>query len=591
MLLLVLFAFIAGAGTGVTPCVLPILPALLSASATGGRRRPVAIVLGLTLTFTLTVIGVASVIDQLGLGDSFLRNFAIVVLAVFGVSLIIPHLGDLIERPLAGLSRFGPRTAGDGFWSGLAVGGALGVVCAPCAGPILGAIISVSATRGASGQITVIAIAFALGLALTLGLIATGGRRLVSLIRAAGRGLVLQRALGAAMVVMAIALSQQYDVRVTTALASNLPGFLTDPTGGLQGSTAVQSQLGKLRGKAKYDSAHPTAAQQVAGQAVAIPGVQTPPLPVLGTAPEFTGNQRWFNTPGGKPLTLASRRGKVVLVDFWTYTCINCIRTFPFLRKLDATYRRDGLVIVGVHSPEFSFEHDAGNVAAAINQNQLRYPVVQDNQLATWNAYGNQYWPADYLIDAAGNVRHVHFGEGDYPQTEAAVRALLAQAGARRLSAPAHAAGDPVGTTQGTPETYLGNSRAERFLPAAPAAGTHLYNAYPGELPTSHFSYTGRWRIDRESATALQGAALDANIQAQKVFLVLSPARHGPSTVEVLLDGKPVTPGTAGADARRGIVTVTQQRLYRLLDLPRSEQHHLTLRFSPGVSGFAFTFG
>ena len=590
MLLLLAFALLAGAATGLTPCVLPVLPALLAASSTGGRRRPLAIVVGLTTTMTLTVIGVASLIDQLGLGDQFLRDLAIGVMALFGLSLIIPRLKEALERPLARLSRFGPRSKGTGVWSGLGVGAALGVVCAPCAGPILGAVISVSATQGTSARVITIAVAFGIGLGFTLFLIAIGGRRLVTRIQGNGRGLGLQRALGVVMLMTAFALSQQYDVRVTTALASSFPSFLTSPTGGLENSKAIKAQLDTVRGRAKFDSAQPTAAQRSAGSLVSIPGVTTPPLPVLGAAPDFTDTQRWFNTPGGRPLSIASLRGRVVLVDFWTYTCINCIRTFPYLKALDAKYRSAGLTIVGVHTPEFSFEHNPDNVRAAIDQNGLRYPVVQDNNYGTFMAYGNQYWPADYLIDAEGNVRYTHFGEGDYPQGEAAVRALLAQAGAaHKLGGPANARGQEVSTLAATPETYLGSKKAQGFVPAPPRPGTHRYQAVSNPR-LSHFSYGGTWQISKEAATAVSGSSITATVQAQRVFLVLSSGDH-PRRLRVLLDGKPIRRRDAGSDVHNGIVTVARQRLYRLLSRPTATQSRLTLQFDPGISGFAFTFG
>jgi len=324
---------------------------------------------------------------------------------------------------------------------------------------------------------------------------------------------------------------------------------------------------------------------------VAIPGVKTPPLPDLGPAPAFVGTQRWFNTPGGRPLKLSSLHGKVVLVDFWTYTCINCIRTFPYLKALDAKYRSDGLRVVGVHTPEFSFEHDAGNVSAAIQQSGLRYPVVQDNNYATWNAYGNQYWPADYLIDAKGEVRYTHFGEGDYAQGEAAVRELLAEAGrARSLGVPAHAAGSPTATALATPETYLGTRHADAFLPAPPTAGLHHYTA-SRDLPLNAFSFGGVWREQAERATAVSSASITGSIHAQKVYLVLSSSGGRPRGLRVLLDGHPLRARESGADVHGGIVTVRGQRLYRLVSLSSAQTHTLRLELSPGVSGYAFTFG
>jgi thiol-disulfide isomerase/thioredoxin len=402
-----------------------------------------------------------------------------------------------------------------------------------------------------------------------------------------------QRALGAVMLLTSFAIYQMLDVRLTTALAGDFPSFLVSPTEGLEGSGAIRAQLAKIHGPAKFDSTQATPAQRHAGAkvAVAIPGVQTPALPNLGQAPEFTGTQRWFNTPGGRALTLTSLHGQVVLVDFWTYTCINCIRTFPYLKALYAKYRKDGFEIVGVHTPEFSFEHDAGNVAAAIEQNGLRYPVVQDNNYATWNAYGNQYWPADYLIDANGVVRYTHFGEGDYTRGEAAVRELLAQAGhAQALGLPAHAEGSRTATELATPETYLGAEKAQGFLPGLPTAGLHRYRGQK-RLPLNAFSFGGLWREESERASALASATITGNVHAQHVYLVLSSLGDRPRQIRVLLDGHPITPHQSGADVHNGVLTVRRQRLYSLVSLPSAQTHSLTLELNPGISGYAFTFG
>jgi len=280
----------------------------------------------------------------------------------------------------------------------------------------------------------------------------------------------------------------------------------------------------------------------------------------------------------------------VVLIDFWTYTCINCIRTLPYVKAWDDEYRDDGLTIVGVHSPEFPFEKDAGNVADAIERNGIRYPVVQDNDFATWNAFGNQYWPAKYLIDAEGHVRYAHFGEGSYEETEAAIRSLLAEAGADGLGAeakpgPAEAADRRLAT----PETYLGYSRAQGYA-QEPEPGTHVY-APPaeGSLELNEFAYGGRWRVGAESATAVEDASLSLAFQARRVFLVLGAKR--PREMQVLLDGRPIAAGAAGDDVTGARVTVREQRLYRLVDLPRAGRHTLELRFEPGIDGYAFTFG
>jgi thiol-disulfide isomerase/thioredoxin len=285
------------------------------------------------------------------------------------------------------------------------------------------------------------------------------------------------------------------------------------------------------------------------------------------------------------------RQGKVVLIDFWTYTCINCIRTFPHLKALWARYHDKGLEIVGVHSPEFPFEHEAPNVAEAINQNGLPYPVVQDNNFATWNAYGNAYWPADYLVDANGFIRYVHFGEGDYDQSERAVRSLLAEGGARHLGGAARFRVERPSKALTTPESYLGATRADRFVNGPIDVGARRFKAIPAsKLPRERLAYSGSWNISGDAATSGPGAVLELNFNARRVFLVMgSPDR--PRRVRVLLDGKPIDDASAGPDVHRGLVTVSEQRLYRLVDLPRVERHVLTLKFQRGISGYAFTFG
>jgi thiol-disulfide isomerase/thioredoxin len=337
----------------------------------------------------------------------------------------------------------------------------------------------------------------------------------------------------------------------------------------------VSGRLADLRGHPKFDSGP----QRGPRPAARGPAPGTPRLPDLGAAPDFTGTQRWFNTAGGRPLTLAALRGRVVLVDFWTYTCINCLRTLPFLRGLDAKYRNEGLTIVGVHTPEFSFEQSAGNVASAIRSDGLRYPVAQDNAYATWNAYGNQYWPAEYLIDARGHVRHTNFGEGAYHETELAIRALLAQAGHTRLGGMAQGRAILPTTQQATPETYLGAEHAQGWAGVPPTPGTHSYPAAAG-LALNDFVLSGTWRVTGQSATAVRSARIDVAFQAAHVYLVLSSAGGRPRTVRVLLDGRPSR-----------TVTVRAQRLYELVSLPTAQQHRLTLQVSPGVAGYAFTFG
>jgi cytochrome c biogenesis protein CcdA/thiol-disulfide isomerase/thioredoxin len=547
--LLLLFALIAGAGTAVSPCVLPILPALLSAGATGGRRRPLGIVIGLAVTFTITIVGLATVVDGVGLGDGSLRSFAVVVLFGFGLLLLVPRLADRVEAWMSPLIRLGPKSSGTGFLTGLGVGAALGFVYAPCAGPILAAVISVSA---ASGQTVAVAIAYAVGSAAALFILSLGGRKLLLHFR----GPALQRVLGVVMILTALAVATDRDVAFQNLIADDLPAFLVNPTGDLERSNTVAKRLDDFRGKSKFAATS-----------------SSDGLPKLGAAPDFAGVTHWLNS---SPLHMQQLRGKVVLIDFWTYTCINCLRTLPYVRAWDEKYRDRGLVIVGVHTPEFGFEKDTGNVQDAIARNGIHYAVAQDNDYGTWNAWGNQYWPAKYLVDADGQVRYTHFGEGDYATTEGAIRSLLAEAGHKDLGGRAgRQAGEVPGDA--TPETYLGTARAQGWVPN-PFAGVR---DYPGveTLPVDRFAYGGVWRIDEESAEALGNSTIKAHVRGKSVYLVLgakSPGRR----VEVIVDGR-----------HERTIAVRGQRLYTLMKRPRSGEHALELRFESGVTGYAFTFG
>jgi cytochrome c biogenesis protein CcdA/thiol-disulfide isomerase/thioredoxin len=575
MALLMLFALVAGAGTALSPCVLPVLPAVLSAGVTGGRRRPLGVVTGLALSFTFATVGLVYVIDALGLPNGVARDIAIVVLFAFGFCLLVPPIGDRVEAFASRLAPGPARFGGDGFGSGLVVGASLGLVYAPCAGPILAGVIVVSAAQDFTAGRLAVAFSYAVGSAIVLYLLLLGGRRLSQRL-APVRGRV-QMALGAVMVLVAVAMTANLDTRFQTAIASDLPGFLVNPTGELERSNVVATDLAKVR-----QSGKPIVDPSELDQPVS--------LATYGQAPDFTGTQEWFNTLGGEPLSMSGLRGKVVLIDFWTYTCINCIRTLPYLEAWQQRYGRDGFTVVGVHSPEFPFEKDADNVQAAIRQNHLTYPVVQDNDLATWDAWGNQYWPADYLVDAQGNVRDAHFGEGAYDETERAIRTLLQDAGHKDLGTGARATGQAPSAEATTQETYLGAARARGWASGEIHPGNQDFGAPPAALPTNRFAYAGNWGITDEDATSGAGAAIDLEFNARRVFLVLgSPDRA--RQIQVLLDGRPIPAKLAGADVRRGQSTIRAQRLYRLVDLPAVARHRLSLRFEPGISGYAFTFG
>jgi cytochrome c biogenesis protein CcdA/thiol-disulfide isomerase/thioredoxin len=587
-----LFGFVAGAGTALSPCVLPVLPIALSAGATGGRRRPLGIVVGLAVSFTFATVALVYVISALGLPDDLLRRLAIGVLLAFGITLMIPQLAARVE---AWLSRFARHAGvagggGDGFWSGTAVGASLGLVYAPCAGPILAGVITVSASQPFTAGRLAVALSYGLGSAVVLYLLMLGGRRLVSPL--ARRGIALQVTMGALMVVVALAMAANYDVRFQNRIASSLPSFLVNPTEGLEDTASARAAIGEVRGESRHGvGARATSAARAVRDSAkrgSGPDARQSDLPVLGAAPELVGNQRWFNTPGDRALSLRSLRGRVVLVDFWTYTCINCLRTLPYLTAWDRTYRKDGLTIVGVHSPEFPFEKDAGNVGEAIERNGIRYPVVQDNDLATWSAYGNQYWPSEYFIDAQGRVRFAHYGEGEYGEKEQIIRELLREAGHPVAKRDSGANGIEPSSGVTTPETYLGAARAERFVNPMLSPGSHDFGQTTRPGP-NEFAYRGKWRIALESATAEAGS-LDLSFGARRVYLVLgSPGKT--RSVRILLDGKPIPAGLAGSDVHDGSVEITAQRLYNLVDLPSVGHHLLTLEPEVGVTAYAFTFG
>jgi cytochrome c biogenesis protein CcdA/thiol-disulfide isomerase/thioredoxin len=467
MLLLVLVAFVAGLVTAVSPCVLPILPIVLATGADGDRRRPYLVIVGLIASFTFFTLASVQIISALGLPSSALRGIAIAVIAIFGLTLLVPAVSELFERATGRLQRAGAslmRPAAPGSLAmatgagaagstpsaqavkrasiagGLLTGVGLGLVWTPCAGPILGAITSLAVTAPGSWSTLLLVFAYSLGAGLPLLAIAQGGRATIARLRMRSASTWATKAFGVVVIATAGLMAVGADTALSADLTSALPNW-TDALQSLERANPVQSALGQLEGH-----------DQASGQ----PAANGSDLSDLGPAPEFTGIDNWLNS---KPLTLAGLRGKVVLVDFWTYSCINCIRTLPYVEGWYEKYASDGFVVVGVHTPEFAFEHDTGNVSAAIARFGITYPVAQDNEFATWGAYTNEYWPAHYLIDATGHIRAVHYGEGDYDGTEADIRALLQEAGKSALPAQTPSQGGTAIADGQSPETYLGSAR------------------------------------------------------------------------------------------------------------------------------------
>ncbi|MGZ4380064.1 MAG: cytochrome c biogenesis protein DipZ [Gaiellaceae bacterium] len=542
MLLLLGIGFLAGIITALSPCVLPVLPILLAGGATGGRRRPYAIVAGIVLSFTVFTLAAAWLLDLLGLPDDVLRNLAIALLFVLAATLIFPRFGLVLERPFARLTR---RRGGD-LGGGFLLGASLGLVFVPCAGPVLATISVLAAQHKIGLEAVLLTVFYALGAAVPMLLVAIGGQRAAGRLRA--HGLALRRAMGVVVALAALALVFNTERSLQVALGgyTNALQRHTEATG------SAEARLAKLQ-HAQHRS----------------------PSSDYRAAPAFKDIAHWLNTPDGRPLTLAGLRGKVVLVDFWTYSCINCIRTLPHLRAWYAAYHPDGLEIVGVHTPEFAFEHVLGNVRQATRDLHVTWPVALDNKYGTWNAYSNEYWPAEYLIDRSGRIRHVHFGESDYGGSEREIRSLLAE-GAKPLPARLTSVADRTPTEQVTPESYLGYERLQRYAGSKIVPDQAASYRFPFGLGDDELAYAGIWNVGPQAIVAGLDARLRLHFQARYVYLVLGGKGH----VQSLIDGRPA-----------GTVDVNGYRLYTIASGPTARTGILELRFDPGVRAYAFTFG
>jgi cytochrome c biogenesis protein CcdA/thiol-disulfide isomerase/thioredoxin len=552
MVVLLGIAFLAGVITAVSPCVLPVLPIVLAGGASGGRRRPYAIVAGLALSFALFTLFATWVLDQLGLPKDLLRNAGIALLFLLAATLLVPRLGLLVERPFARLGRGPSADLGGGFLLGVA----LGAVFVPCGGPVLATITANAAQLHFGWRTVALAFAYSLGAAAVMLAFAAGGQRALDRSRAFKAHARQARALlGVVIAASAFAIAFDLDRKAQTALG-NYTGWFQRRT---ESSAYARGRLSGVSGTHQLQR---------------VGSVTGSTLPDYGPARPFLAISHWLNTPGDRPLTIEGLRGKVVLIDFWTYSCINCIRTLPYLESWYRTYARDGLVIVGVHTPEFAFEHVLSNVRENARQLGVRYPIALDNEYATWDAYQNQYWPAEYLIDRRGRIRHVHFGEGEYDRTEAAIRELLAEPGMTLPKALALPDRTPYGPI--TPESYLGYGRLERY--AGSPIRENRFAAYdlPHTLGQNELAYGGRWSVQNERVVAGRGATLRLSFRARKVHLVLG----GHGLVRAFVDGKP-----------ERVVRVTEDRLYTLVERPRITSGLLELRFTPGLQAYAFTFG
>ena len=581
-MLLFVLAYLGGVLTIVSPCILPVLPFVFARADRPFVRSGLPMLVGMAVTFaliaTLAAVGGGWAVQA----NEYGRYAAIVLLAAFGLILLFPVLSDLLTRPLvqlgARLSATAQQSEGAGsVWTSVLLGIATGLLWAPCAGPVLGLILTGAALQGASVHTTLLLVAYALGAATSLALaLLVGGRVFAAMKRSLGVGEWIRRGLGVAVLLAVVAIAMGLDT-----------GFLTRVS---VASTASLEQ--GLLDKLHPDETKPKTTPAVAGA----DGKET--RPDEGPFPKLSGATAWLNSG---PLSPESLKGKVVLIDFWTYSCINCLRAIPYVRAWAEKYKSQGLVVIGVHAPEFAFEHEIANVKKAVADLKISYPVAIDNDYAIWRAFDNHYWPAHYFIDAKGRIRHHHFGEGSYDESERIIKELLAEAGAKDVGAGlvavnakgAEAAADI--NEDKSPETYLGYNRGENFVSPGGADEDKPRTYDAGNPALNQWGLVGEWTIGGEhSALNKPDGAIVYRFHARDLHLVLGPAKDGkPIRFRVTIDG--AAPGAShGMDTDAdGNGTVTDQRLYQLIRQSGPiEDRTFEIKFlDPGVEAFAFTFG
>jgi cytochrome c biogenesis protein CcdA/thiol-disulfide isomerase/thioredoxin len=519
--------------------------------------RAYAVVAGLVVSFSIVTLVGSSLLSALGLPQDFLRDAGLVILGVVAAGLIVPPLGHLLERPFTRIAQRQPNGNTGGFVLGLG----LGALFVPCAGPVLTAISVVSANHHVGLGSVVLTIDFALGASVPLLIFALAGQRVAERVSSFRSHAARARQIGGVLV---LAMTLLIAFNVTDGLQRIVPGYTHALQSHIEGGSYAKQQLASLTGEKKSGKL----------------GSCAPGLPVLedcGAAPNFTGIATWLNTPGDRPLSLASLKGKVVLVDFWTYSCINCQRSLPHVESWYSRYHNDGFVVVGVHTPEFAFEHVVSNVSQAAQQLGVVYPIAVDNGYKTWDAYQNESWPAEYLIDATGQVRHAEFGEGDYGGTESLIRTLLTDANPKVKLPPRTDVPDKTPTTALTPESYLGyqyglpNFDGTSISENQPAA-----YKFPSSLPPDALAFSGTWTVGAEKISAGSDARIELAFTADHVYLVLG----GTGTVKATVGSHTQTFDVSGIP-----------RLYTMVSSPTVETDTLVLNVSPGVDAYDFTFG
>jgi cytochrome c biogenesis protein CcdA/thiol-disulfide isomerase/thioredoxin len=597
-----ILVYLGGVLTILSPCILPVLPFVFARSEQKFLTNGLPMLAGMAITFaaiaTLAAVGGswAVRVNQYG------RIVALVLLTAFAATLLSARLADWLARPFVALgNRLAQPTTGSGNFglvNSLLLGVATGLLWAPCAGPILGLILTGAAISGPNARTTLLLFAYAAGAATSLAVaLLAGGRVFALLKKSLGTGEWIRRALGVAVLLAVVAIIFGWDSTVLTRLSLNgtnsLEQSLIDKIGtrdGAPGGSMAMSNSNMAMSNSKSDGhAMMMSAAKPSGD-----------LPVEGEIPSFAGATLWLNSP---PLTPEALRGKVVMVDFWTYSCINCLRALPFVESWYEKYKDYGLVVIGVHAPEFAFEKDPNNVRHAVADLKVTYPVALDNDYAIWQAFNNQYWPAHYFIDGKGRIRGHHFGEGNYDESEQTLRKLLTDAGQTDLPPPGMGPAKAVGVQappdeahDQSPETYVGYRRAENF--ASPGGFSqdqpHRYSA-PAALKLNQWALSGSWNVDPEKAVlgAVPGK-VEFRFYARDLHLVLGPSSDGkPVRFRVLLDGA-APAANHGADTdSSGAGAIDRQRLYQLIRQTGDVREHVfSIEFlDPGVQAYSFTFG
>ncbi|WP_084104434.1 cytochrome c biogenesis protein CcdA [Demequina sp. NBRC 110056] len=567
MITLVLVGVVSGIITAISPCVLPVLPAILTSSIQDGaasKRRPIVVVAGLVTSFAVFTLLGGILLSSLGLPDDLLRWTGIIVLAVVGLGLAIPPFGEYLQKPF---ERIGPpqlNRDGNGFVMGLA----LGLVFVPCAGPILASITVLAATNGLSWGLVALTLSFSVGISIPLLGFGLAGQAMGSRIKAVRERLgAIRIASGVVLVLTAAVIA----TNVAEPLQRWVPGVLAQAQESIEDNDSVRGELDTLAGR---EDAEPASGDALTFDQCA----DSAPDELLncGPARDLVGIQEWLNTDGEElNLEQLAADGEVVLIDFWTYSCINCQRTFPYLTEWDDRYGDDGLTIVGVHSPEFAFEKVVGNVEDATQRYGIEYPVAIDNDFETWRTWDQRFWPAHYLIDTDGVVRQVHYGEGAYADTELLIQQLLDAAPQMAFQED-----DEAGHTRGrTQETYLGYGRLQWAHNADQVVRDEEVDfTFDGTLERDHFVYEGEWTLTDEYALAGDDARLRIYFYAADVHLVMA----GEGEVTVRLANDP--------DYERTIEVDGTSDLYTLFE-GEPTQDVMELEFTPGIEAYAFTFG